>query len=102
MVPGCHAYADPDFPADRLRAISCKSTLKERWMEIVPEARRVRTKFVLTLDDKLTDNVIESMVRQGVRPFLPERVLDAYTGRPTQNLLSSVSDLIDELRHAVA
>jgi hypothetical protein len=102
MVPSCHAYADPAFPPDRLRAISCKSTLKERWMEIVPEARRVHTKFVLTLDDKLTDNVIESMVRQRVRPFMPARVLETYARRHTRPLLSSVSDLLDELRLAVA
>ena len=100
IVPGCEAYSDPSFPVDRLRAISCKSTLKERWMEIVPEARRIETKYVLTLDERLTDNVIQALVRAKVRPFLPARVLEGYAARATHELLSSVSVLVEDLRAA--
>jgi hypothetical protein len=99
MVPSCADYADPEFPADRLRLVSCKTTLKERWMEVVPEARRIDTKFVLTLDERLTDSVIRAMHTAHVRPFLPAAIIAAsYADRPARPLLSTVSQLVDELR----
>jgi hypothetical protein len=102
MVPGCSQYNDPAFSVDRLRAISCKSTLKERWQEIVGEARRVPVKYVVTLDEQLTDPVIEALQRAHVRPFMPARVLAGYDRRATRELLSSISELVADLRSAVA
>jgi hypothetical protein len=102
LVPSCADYHDAGFPADRLRLVSCKSTLKERWMEVVPEAGRINTKYLLTLDDKITDNVLTALGRAKIRTFLPARVIaTAYSGRTTQGMLSTVTQLVEELRTAV-
>ena len=67
-------------------------------MEIVPEARRLPQKFVLTLDDQITDAVIRALLTAGVRPFVPAPILAAYDARPTRAMLSSVTTLVRELR----
>ena len=79
-MPSCADYHDATFPADKLRLVSCKSTLKERWMEVVPEAKRIETKYLLTLDDKVTDNVLNALDRAKIRTFIPSPIIErAYS-----------------------
>jgi hypothetical protein len=102
MVPSCAAYVDQSYPGNRLRLVSAKSTLKERWTEVIPEAGRVREKYLLTLDKKLTDSVIRAMRVETVRPFLPRGLIEeAYESRPTRSLLGTVTELVSELRAVV-
>jgi len=99
MVPSCDAYNDPAFPDERLRMVSAKSTLKERWTEVIPEAGRIDEKYLLTLDKKLTDPVIRAMRDEKVRPFMPSAYLaEAYDSRTTRPLLGSITELVAELR----
>jgi EcoRII C terminal len=99
MIPSCASYNDTTYPSERLRLVSAKSTLKERWTEVVPEATRVREKYVLTLDKSLTDPVIRAMRAEAVRPFIPSGYLDeAYATRPTRPLLGTIAQLLGELR----
>jgi hypothetical protein len=101
MVPSCAAYRDPEFPADCLRMVSCKSTVRERWQETIPESPRIPTKYLLTLDGEMSDSKIKAMLAANVQPFLPEATIrDSYEDRPTRELLRNVSTLIAELEAA--
>jgi hypothetical protein len=99
MIPSCESYRDPDFPSGRLRMVSCKTTTRERWYETIPESRRIETKYLLTLDDGMSDNKIAEMWERRVLPFLPQAIIDsAYQGRRTVDRLQNVTHLIAELR----
>jgi restriction endonuclease EcoRII-like protein len=99
MIPSCDAYNDSTFPDARLRMVSAKSTLKERWTEVIPEAGRIDEKYLVTLDKKLTDAVIRAMRDEKVRPFMPRAFLtEAYDKRTTRPLLGTVTELVAELR----
>ncbi|HJP89176.1 MAG TPA: type II restriction endonuclease [Candidatus Limnocylindrales bacterium] len=98
IVPGYDEYHDAKWPDDRLRMVACKSTAKERWRQALEEADRIEEKYFLTLDTKLTDDVIRAMNAKLLRPFLPLPVLDAtYAKRVTRGDLRSVAELLDEL-----
>jgi hypothetical protein len=102
IVPGCAEYADPRFPAERLRLVACKSTERERWRQVLREAARVPEKYLLTLDEDLTDPTLREMRASGLRPFLPRRVLESvYAKRTTRELLGSVTELLSELRAVI-
>lgn len=99
MVPSCASYNDPAYPGDRLRLVSAKTTTRERWTEVVPEASRIDEKYLLTLDKKLTDPVINAMRKASVRPFMPKAYLtEAYESRRTRPLLGTIGELVGELR----
>ena len=99
MVPSCNAYKDASYPADRLRLVSAKTTTRERWTEVIPEAGRIDEKYLLTLDKKLTDSVIKAMRAAKVRPFMPAGYLtEAYGKRTTRPLVGTISELVKELR----
>ena len=41
IFPSQADYSNPAFPAERLRMLGCKSTVKERWEQVVGEADRI-------------------------------------------------------------
>ncbi len=98
IVPGCDQYNDPTYPAERLRMVACKSTIKERWGQILKEADRIPDKYVLTLDAGLTDDLVSRMVQKRLALFLPRRIREtAYAGRPAARHLGTVTNLIGRL-----
>lgn len=102
VVPGCDAYHEPTYPSDRLRMVACKSTSKERWRQVLNEAERIPEKYLLTLDQGLTSQVVRQMRAARLRPFLPRSVVDtAYSALPEREELGTVAMLLDELDRAV-
>jgi hypothetical protein len=103
LVPGCAQYHDPDFAADYLRMVACKSTAKERWRQVLNEAKRIPDKYLLTIDPDLTAPVIAAMVASGIRPFLPRPVIEAdYATHPGRDQLAPVSNLLHRLEEAAS
>ena len=98
MVPGCEDYHDVNRPDEKKRMVSLKTTLRERWYETVPECARIRTKYLLTVDEDLTESKVIAMYDQAVSPFLPQRVIDGYPAGPLRLRLNNVAKLVDELR----
>jgi hypothetical protein len=102
VVPGCDQYHDVAFPPNRLRMVACKSTIRERWPQILLEADRIPDKFLLTLDRRLTDQAIRDMAAKRLHPFLPESVrLDAYPRSGEVWRLRNVAALMAELEAAL-
>jgi|ERR1041385_3916953 hypothetical protein len=97
IIPGCDAYHDPRFPEDRLRMVGCKTKLRERYRQLLKEAKRVEVKFGLCVDEGLSDNVVTGYKEQ-LRFFLPRRVLRrVYDDRKCRPLLGTVTELVVEL-----
>lgn len=98
LIPSCAAYADPDFPQDRLRMIACKTTSKERWRQILNEAQRIPDKYLLTLDTGLTVPTLRQMAAARLHVFLPERLLNqSYSTNPARAQLGTVRDLLTQI-----
>lgn len=101
VFPGCREYSDARFPAKRLRMVACKSRTRERWDEVLNEAARIDPKYLLSVDEDITDSAIEKMAVSHIRLFLPKRVLDDHYGASAQRrVLGSVRELLSELKAA--
>jgi hypothetical protein len=98
LVPGCSAYHDLDWPSSRLRMVACKTTAKERWRQVLNEAARIPTKFLLTLDQELTKQTLDAMHSAGLRPFAPAPVISRHYTDPAVRLIGTVGELLQELR----
>jgi hypothetical protein len=97
IFPGHKAYHDPKFPASRLRMVGCKTKLRERYRQLLNEAKRIDVKYGLCVDEGLSDEVVETTY-DVLRFFLPKRLLQGtYRGRAVASLLGTVTDLIAEL-----
>ena len=82
--------------------VACKSTIKDRWRQVLPEAARIPRKYLLTLDTELTDGGIEAMTAAELRVFLPEQIISAsYSGRLAVRHLGTVAKLVEALQAAL-
>lgn len=82
LFPGPDQYRDPTFPADRLTMLGAKSTLKDRWRQVLSEAERVEDKHILTLEPGISENQTDEMRAKRLQLVIP-RPLHA-TFRPKQ------------------
>ena len=72
LFPNISAYHDKGFPKERLRMLAIKTTLKDRWRQILREAERIPEKHLLTLEENLTPSQFEQIQGAGVKLVVPE------------------------------
>lgn len=82
LFPGQTQYLDPAFPASRLTMLGSKSTLKDRWRQVLSEAERIETKHLLTLSPGLSENQTDEMQAKALQLVVPSRLHETY--RPAQ------------------
>lgn len=71
LFPSEAAYRDPAFPPARLDMLACKSSLKDRWRQVLAEAERIPAKHLLTLRPALSAGQAEEMARHALALVLP-------------------------------
>ena len=82
LFPGAAEYRDPAFPAARLTMLGAKSTLKERWRQVLSEAARIPGKHLLTLEPGISQNQTDEMAAKALRLVVPRALHASY--RPAQ------------------
>ena len=79
LFPGEIAYQNPEFNAELLFMLAAKSTVKERWCQILVEADRISEKHLCTLEPGISKDQTDEMRRQKVQLVLPESLLRTYS-----------------------
>lgn len=94
----CQAdYQNADFPPARLRMLAAKTTLKDRWRQILNEANRVPRKHLLTLQEGVSENQFREMQDCNVQLVVPRGLIGKYPAAVQPHLLT-VRDFLAELR----
>lgn len=78
LFPGQDEYRDPDFPAERLTMLGAKSTLKDRWRQVLSEAVRIEEKHLLTLEPGISENQTDEMQAKRLQLVVPRRLHGTY------------------------
>jgi hypothetical protein len=94
LFPGVDQYRDPNFPAPSLLMLGAKSTLKERWRQVLSEAIRIERKHLLTLEPAVSEAQTSEMEAKSLQLVLPCELHMTYkaTQRPW---LMSVGDFLE-------
>lgn len=77
--------------------LAVKSTLKDRWRQILAEADRIPRKHLATLQPGLTDNQLVEMKDARVQLVVARSMHEAY-GLSARAQLMTLADLIEEIR----
>lgn len=93
LFPGAAEYRDPDFPVSLLTMLGSKSSLKDRWRQILAEADRIPEKHLLTLTPRLSENQTEQMRASKVHLVIPDRLHETYKESQRAHL-TSLADFI--------
>ena len=78
LLPTIESYSDPGFPDELLTFLAAKTTTKERWRQVVTEATRSETRYLMTMDRELNSDVLDAMAANGVVPVVPLPIQDQY------------------------
>jgi len=79
LFPGIKSYRNPRFPDQRLTILAAKTSCKDRWRQVIPEAARVSKKHLFTLQDVITENQTQQMQNQNVQLIVPNNLFENYT-----------------------
>ena len=97
LFPGVGAYEDSRFPADRLRMLGVKTTLKDRWRQILNEASRIDAKHLFTLQEGVSVPQHGEMKESGLQLVTPSSLHGRFPQEVRGEILS-LSSFIESVR----
>lgn len=93
LFPGQMDYRDENFPAGRLTMLGAKSSVKDRWRQVLSEARRINEKHLLTLEPGISENQTDEMRTKCLQLVVPKSIHISF--RPAQRTwLMAIADFI--------
>jgi len=78
IFPGSAEYHDPRYDAALLVMLGAKSTLKERWRQILTEADKIPCKHLCTLELAISKNQTDEIAKHAVQLVIPEAFHETY------------------------
>lgn len=101
IFPGKKEYHDRKFKSDLLIMLAAKSSCKERWRQILPEANRIPTKHLCTLEQSISVDQTSEMAKEKVVLVIPSPFHNTYTNAQ-QKMLWSLDKFVDYVKHKQA
>jgi hypothetical protein len=96
LFPSQAAYDDAAFPSGRLTMLASKSTCKERWRQVLPEADRIGCKHLATLEPSITVAQTDQMRAANLQLVVPARIQASYNSAQ-RAWLWSILDFVREV-----
>jgi hypothetical protein len=78
LFPGREAYLNPKFDDDKLCVLGSKTTCKDRWRQVLNEADRIRVKHLFTLQQGISSNQLEEMIKYDVQLVVPKSNITSF------------------------
>lgn len=97
LFPGYSEYHDMNFPADQLIMLASKSTCKDRWRQVMPEATRIWPKHLVTLEPAISTAQTNQMQSERIQLVVPASIQVSY--QPMQcSWLWSMRDFVEAVK----
>ena len=93
IFPGITEYHDNTYNASLLTMLGVKSTLKDRWRQVLAEADRIPNKHLLTLQAAISENQTNEMQSHNLQLVVPSSIRSSYTPQQ-QKWLMSMADFV--------
>lgn len=88
IFPGIDEYRDPNFPALDLTMLGVKTTCKDRWRQVLSEAKRIEDKHLLTLESPISPSQTDEMKDHRIQLVIPRSLHEPYKPEQRQWLMS--------------
>ena len=94
IFPGIAEYHDRFFDVSLLTMLGVKSTLKDRWRQVLVEAEKITCKHLLTLQAAISENQTNEMQTHQLQLVVPNAIRNSYT-KQQQRWLMSMDDFVN-------
>ena len=90
-------FKAPSDGSGNLLMLAAKSSCKDRWRQVLPEAERIHLKHLLTLEPGITNNQTDQMKNSSLQLVVPREIQASYK-QEQQSWLLTLSDFIKEVK----
>ena len=98
IFPSIEDYHNPEFPIARLTMLGAKTTIKERWRQVLDEADRIEDKHLITLEAAVSEDYTRAMAKDRLNLVVPRPLFDTYT-IAQQGWLTDVKGFCELVEH---
>jgi hypothetical protein len=97
LFPSADAYHNKGFSEGQLRMLAVKTTVKDRWRQILNEAHRIKRKHLLTLQQGVSVEQFAEMHEANVTLVVPQPLHRSYP-KPIRKRLVTLATFVREVR----
>lgn len=101
IIPSVEAYKDNGYPSRKLFVVGVKTTCKDRWRQVLNEAKRIRDKHILTIQQGISKTQLIQMREDHVQLIVPAALHKQYPPQTEMRLLK-VEEFVDSVRRRLA
>ena len=91
IFPSIECYRDDAFPPDCLTMLGAKTTIKERWRQVLEEANRIAHKHLITLEPAVSVDYTNAMRASSLQLVVPHELFATYTTSQQEWLMDVAS-----------
>lgn len=88
LFPSVEKYHDPHFNAELLTMLGVKTTLKDRWRQVLPEANRIKNKHLITLEPAISKNQTDQMQAANLQLIIPKKLKETFSAAQQQEIIN--------------
>jgi hypothetical protein len=97
IIPSVEAYNDGRYPTNKLFMVGVKTTCKDRWRQVLNEAKRIKQKHIMTIQQGISKKQLNDMKGDGVQLIVPQEFHKQYPPNSDMELLQ-VGEFVDLVR----
>jgi hypothetical protein len=97
IIPSVDAYNDARYPTNKLFMVGVKTTCKDRWRQVLNEAKRIKEKHIMTIQQGISKKQLNDMKEDGVQLIVPQEFHKQYPPNSDMKLLQ-VGEFVDLVR----
>lgn len=88
LFPGIKEYHDDSYPASKLTMLGAKTTCKDRWRQVLPEAKRIKHKHLCTVEPGISEAQTNEMQHHDLQLVVPQPLHTTFTNSQSNWLLN--------------
>jgi hypothetical protein len=88
LFPGSKEYKDVAYDAALLTMLGAKTTCKDRWRQVLAEAKRIEHKHLLTLEAAISSQQTDQMTEHKLQLVIPRGLHETFTVAQQRTLLT--------------
>jgi hypothetical protein len=97
LFPSQEAYRDDNFDVSKLRMLGAKTSCKDRWRQVLAEAKRIEIKHLLTLEPSISEEQTTQMAHLKLQLVVPKPLHETYRSNQL-DYLQTFKSFIDEVQ----
>ena len=88
LFPNEKAYLNQNFPRENIKMLAVKTTFKDRWRQVTRECPDLQTRYLLTLQEGVSEDQFRLITEAGIRLVVPEPIISKYKNTIRPDILT--------------